>query len=231
VTPRDINLVGIIGFPSPFPVAPIQLKRNFQDSNSFRLGGELSLPGLFDNSKFTLRAGVAYEDSAVPVDYVSPISVDTTKITTTAGFGLGVGANWRFDAMFAQIFASRVDVDPATAKLAPVNPVKGNPAPTTAINGGSYEPRAFVVGIGLNYEFGKGAKKEATAAEAHDKPVGDSDPKAATPSSGSATGKPGEWNPNATEPAPPAAAPPAKEDPPPAAPPVKPTKPAKPAKK
>jgi hypothetical protein len=34
-----------------------------------------------------------------------------------------------------------------------VNPVKGNPTQTEAVNGGMYAARADVLGVGLNYRF------------------------------------------------------------------------------
>jgi long-chain fatty acid transport protein len=152
VTPDAMKLVDVTGFPSPFGVAPISLPRNFQDSNSLRVGGELTFKGLFDY-KMALRGGGSYESSAVPREWVSPLTVDTNKVQIGGGIGLFVGKNWRFDSAFSYIFAPEIAVDPAEAKVPRVNPVKGNPVATESINGGTYTVRALTLGVGLNYKF------------------------------------------------------------------------------
>src|SRR5690606_33181423 len=59
IRPENIKLLDVTGFPSPFGVAPISLPRNFQDSNSFRLGGEYSLKNLIKDYWTDLRAGIS----------------------------------------------------------------------------------------------------------------------------------------------------------------------------
>jgi long-chain fatty acid transport protein len=155
IKPDNMNLVDVTGFPSPFKVAPISLPRGFQDSNSVRLGGEFTFRGLLDY-KMDLRGGISYESSAVPVEWVSPLTVDTNKVQIGGGTGLYVGKALRLDAAFSYIFAPEVNVDPATAQVPRVNPVKGNPVPldrTETINGGTYTVRALTLGVGLNYKF------------------------------------------------------------------------------
>ena len=44
-------------------------------------------------------------------------------------------------------------VDPAEAQVPRVNPVRGNPTATEAINGGDYSARAIILGVGVNYKF------------------------------------------------------------------------------
>ncbi|MEZ4262768.1 MAG: outer membrane protein transport protein [Polyangiaceae bacterium] len=150
---KNIKLYDITGFPSPFGVAPISLPRGFTDSNSFRLGGEYSMRGLISDYLTDLRAGVAYDTTAIPVEYVSPLTVDGSKITASVGGGLHIGEHWRFDAMFTFVAMANIAVDPGEAKVPRVNPVKGNPTQTEAINGGVYQPSATVLGIGAQYKF------------------------------------------------------------------------------
>lgn len=150
---KNIKLFDITGFPSPFGVAPISLPRGFQDSNSFRLGGEYSLRGLISDYQTDLRAGVSYDTSAIPVSYVSPLTVDGRKLTASVGGGIHIGDHWRFDAMFSFVAMSTIEVDPAEAEVPRVNPVRGNPTQTEAINGGTYQPTATVLGVGAQYRF------------------------------------------------------------------------------
>jgi long-chain fatty acid transport protein len=150
---ENIKLLDVTGFPSPFGVAPISLPRNFQDSNSFRLGGEYSLKNLISNYWTDLRAGVSYETSAIPSEWVSPLTYDASKIIGSAGGSVHIGDHWRMDALAALAFLTGTNVDPAEAQVPRVNPVKGNPTQTEAINGGLYSARAIILGVGLNYKF------------------------------------------------------------------------------
>jgi long-chain fatty acid transport protein len=147
VVPQNIQIYGIAGFPSPFGVSSITLPRNFRDSNSIRLGGEYRL------GQVTLRAGLAYEQSAVPTPYLSALTVDLDKITTALGAGFAVGDHLRLDVLYAHVFGIDTTVPPDQAAVPRVNPVQGNATPTEAINGGSYSARADVLGIGMNYRF------------------------------------------------------------------------------
>jgi long-chain fatty acid transport protein len=143
----------VTGFPSPFGVAPISLPRNFQDANSFRLGSEYSLKNLIKDYWIDLRAGVSYETSAVPAEWVSPLTYDASKIIGSAGGSVHIGEHWRMDAVGSLVLLNGTTVDPAVAEVPRVNPVRGNPTNTESINGGTYSARALVLGVGINYKF------------------------------------------------------------------------------
>jgi long-chain fatty acid transport protein len=147
VVPQDIQLYGVAGFPSPFGVSPISLPRNFQDTSSVRLGGEYTL------GQVTLRAGLAYEQSAIPTAYLSPLTVDLDKVTAAVGAGFSVGEHVRLDVLYAHVFGIDTTVPADQAAVPRVNPVQGNVTPTEAINGGSYSARADVLGLGAQYRF------------------------------------------------------------------------------
>lgn len=151
--PENLTLVNIYGFPSPFGVAPITLPRNFQDSNSIRLGGEHSIRGLIGSDWIDLRAGVSYETSGIPAEWVSPLTYDANKLIGSAGGSIHVGPHWRMDAVAALALLDGTTVAPDEAQVPRVNPVKGNPVQTEAINGGSYSARAIILGVGVNYRF------------------------------------------------------------------------------
>ena len=150
---KDIRLYDVTGFPSPFGVAPITYPRGFQDSNSFRLGGELTTKKLLPSYPIDLRAGVAYETSAIPESFVSPQTYDANKIVASLGIGIHVGEHWRMDGMGALVLLDSTSVDPAEAAIPRVDPVRGNPTATESINGGDYSARALVLGVGVSYVF------------------------------------------------------------------------------
>jgi long-chain fatty acid transport protein len=151
LTPKNISINGVTGFPPSFAVSPISIPRNFENANSYRVGGEYAIP--VKDYVIDLRLGVAYEQSAVPAAYLSPLTIDLNKFTLGLGGGLHVGKHWRLDAVYAHVFASDVTVDPAEAAVPRVNPVKGNPTATEPVNGGTYSARADILGVGVNYKF------------------------------------------------------------------------------
>jgi len=154
VLPDNMSLVNVTGFPSPFKVAPLSIQRNFQDSNSFRLGGEYTTKKLIPNYPIDLRAGFNYETSAVPKEYLSPLTVDMNKATIALGGGIHVADHWRLDATFALVLASDVTVAPGEARVQRVNPVAGNAVSNPEyINGGTYSASAAIFGVGANYKF------------------------------------------------------------------------------
>ena len=153
VRPENVKLFNITGFPSPFGVAPISLPRHFQDSNSFRLGGEYSTKKIFTANRVDLRAGASYETSAIPQEWVSPLTYDANKIILGGGASLHAGDNWRLDAVGALVLLGSTSVSPAEAQVPRVNPVQGNPTKTESINGGDYSARAIILGVGAQYKF------------------------------------------------------------------------------
>lgn len=150
LTPEGVALEGIAGLPKSVPLPPIKFPRGFQDTNSFRLGGEyfFALKGY----PMSVRSGISYETSAIPPEYLSLLTIDTNKLTVAFGGSLHVGEHWRLDASYAHLFASSVYVSPDDAKIPRVNPLPGN-APLEAVNGGQYAASADLFGVGVQYTF------------------------------------------------------------------------------
>ena len=152
VSPTNIKLLNVTGFPSPFAVSNISIPRHFIDSNSIRLGGEYRFK--IEDYVIDARLGANYETSAIPNAYVSPLTVDgSNKVMLGAGGGLHLGDSWRIDLTYAHVFTNDETVLPGDAKLPRINPVQGNPTQTEAVNGGYYSQRADLFGVGMNYKF------------------------------------------------------------------------------
>ena len=154
ITPHNVELVGITGFPSPYSIPPISIQRHFQDSDGVRIGGEYRVD-VSPTLKVHVRAGFGYESSAVPTAYESALTIDGNKFTFAGGLGVTINRT-RIDATFAYVYMADVDVTAAEAALTPINPVSGNPpAPGTvsAVNGGHYSASAPVIGLGFQYAF------------------------------------------------------------------------------
>src|SRR5262249_29488096 len=119
-------------------------------SNSFRLGGEYTA---YAPLGLDLRAGANYETSAIPNEYLTPLTADLNRLTLGFGVGIRPHPKWRLDALYAHVFSFQVEVDPGTAAVSPVNPVRGNPTVPQPINGGTYSNAGNIVGLGLNVQF------------------------------------------------------------------------------
>jgi long-chain fatty acid transport protein len=163
MTPDNIALNDVALLPRQLFIPPISLERHFQDSASIRLGGEYSFA--VDNLPFMARAGVSYESSAVPKEYLSVLTLDAGKVTTALGASVTLG-KLRIDATYAHLFAFDTTVDPREAKITQVSPVDANPARTPDyINGGHYSQRADVVGLGIAYTLDPGSTGEDPVAK------------------------------------------------------------------
>jgi long-chain fatty acid transport protein len=151
VDPDGVALEDVAGFPQRYELPDVHFPRNFQDSVSVRLGGEYALT--IAGYRWDARAGVSFETSAIPEEYLTVLTMDAPKVTAALGLGLHLG-KWRFDLAYAHVFGFDADVDPAEARATQVSPLVARPAERpNYINGGVYQARADVFGIGLAYTF------------------------------------------------------------------------------
>lgn len=151
VSPDGVALRGVVGLPDPFRTPDQTLVRNFQNTAAVRLGGEYAFP--LGSVRFTVRAGVGYESSAVPPESMSVLTLDGNKLTTSLGTGLDVG-RWRFDAVYAHVFVGGTEIAARDARLPLLVPVQANGVPHY-VNGGSYSATSDVLGIGFAYRYGE----------------------------------------------------------------------------
>ncbi len=146
VEPKGVKIDGIPGGPASIALPPIHIARGFRDSNSYRLGAELA--NSLRSHAWYLRAGAAYEQSAVPPAYLSLSSLDFNKLMLSLGLAAEVTPRVRLDVAYAHLFLQGQTVSPTHAKLTRINPLSGN-APTETINGGRYRAHADVVSAGF----------------------------------------------------------------------------------
>jgi long-subunit fatty acid transport protein len=111
------------------------------------------MKGLIRDYWADLRAGLSYETSAIPEQWVSPLTYDANKLIGSVGGSVHIGERWRMDAVGALVLLDGTILDPAKAQVPRVNPVAGNPTKTEAINGGDYAARAIILGVGVQYKF------------------------------------------------------------------------------
>jgi len=172
ITPSGVALVNVTALPSPYYIPKISIQRHFQDTNSVHLGGEYRVVD-GESTKVDLRAGFGYESSAIPTEYVSPLTIDGDKFTFAGGVGLTFGRA-RFDATFAYVYMPDVYVPPGKAALEVINPVQGYPPPpgppSGTVNGGTYHVTAPIIGLGFQYAFDVAPAAPATKPEPKPEP-------------------------------------------------------------
>ncbi len=151
VSSKDIALQDVAGFPKTYVLPPLSIERNFKDTYSLRAGTEVKFPiGSYD---LGLRAGVSYEKSAIPKEYLSAATIDLDKVTFAFGGSLYIG-KWRFDAVLARVIGTSTHVGRDEQRLTQLNPVLANPSRDPHyINAGTYQASANVLGAGLVYQF------------------------------------------------------------------------------
>jgi long-chain fatty acid transport protein len=149
--PDGIRITGARGI-GTYEVGPVAIERGFRQAFSLRLGAERFQP-LGGDWVLIPRVGVAYETSATAPEYTSLLTYDTDKVLATLGLGVRYG-RWRFDAVYAHMFASSVEVAPVDARIYQVQPFRANgQAPQHAINAGRYDLNVDVFGLGAQYQF------------------------------------------------------------------------------
>lgn len=113
-------------------------KRFYQDALTFRLGGQYQV-----SDKLTVRAGTAYDMSAVKDGYVGPETPEADRVQATAGLSyqvtdhLGVDASFLFEAFQKRTQSQQELINNGTTDRV----------------AGTYRTNIYVPGIGLHYKF------------------------------------------------------------------------------
>jgi long-subunit fatty acid transport protein len=98
------------------------------------------------------RAGIAYDQTAVPAPYLSLSSLDFDKWLFSFGGGLAFTERARFDFSYVYVRTQSETVAPEDARLPRINPLSGN-APPEHVNGGRYGINAHVLSGAMAFLF------------------------------------------------------------------------------
>lgn len=153
VTPDDVALTNLPGFPKEYFIPEVTIPRGATGAIAAMFGAEYSIKAS-EKVDVTPRLGVNFETTAIPADYLSVLTVDSMKVTPSLGISVRIG-NLRLDAVYAHTFAETVEVPAKDAKVVQTVPLKANPPKNPDyINGGTYAWDANVVGLGMAWTFG-----------------------------------------------------------------------------
>jgi long-chain fatty acid transport protein len=155
IEPKNIVLRDVLTFPDEYLITNQRIPRHFHDTWSLRLGGETPIE--VGPTQIDLRAGIMFEKSAIPPEYLSTLTIDLDKILLGLGTGLHLDEQWRLDFVVARTFTKPVTVSTEQASLDMLTPVRANqpdnPALRNPINAGKYEANATILGLGLVVDY------------------------------------------------------------------------------
>lgn len=152
IAPENVRIYDVPGMPSPFTVPSMSIPRRFQDSQSFRIGGEYVLR-VHRQVVLELRGGLSYEQSAIPTAYLTPLTADEDKVTGSVGLGVRLGERLRLDAVYSRDFGALRQVTPSEAAVPRINPMGGDDSPSQGMNAGTYQLESHVLGLGASYSL------------------------------------------------------------------------------
>ncbi|MDB5270591.1 MAG: hypothetical protein JWP58_3631 [Hymenobacter sp.] len=113
-------------------------KRQYQDALTFRLGGQYKI-----DDKLTVRAGAAYDFSAVRDGFVGPETPDSDRAIGTLGATYQITDSFGVDASF--LFEGFKERSQSQQDLVSNG--------TTDRVAGTYKTNIYIPGIGLHYKF------------------------------------------------------------------------------
>lgn len=146
------------------PIGKIAIQRNWRDTWSVRLGGDLNLwPG-----RFAARAGMFYESAAVPDAYAYVDVMSFHRLGTAVGFTLAIVKGLDLSAAYTYVFQMPVVVTEEESRI--YQQVPGSPCkspytdpdacsehyygkPSAHANAGTYLSRYHFLSVGLSYRF------------------------------------------------------------------------------
>ncbi len=158
VEPKDIRIEDVPGV-GVYDLGPITIPRRMRNTFALRLGVEQRLGAL------ALRGGYAFETGAAPDEYLSVMTVDSSKHMFTAGAGWQSG-RLRLDATFAWVAVGSRDLAAGTSCAPQLNPVRSGQDPAVAeecvhdgspdhvyVGDGSYRSSWLILGLGAAIGF------------------------------------------------------------------------------
>lgn len=126
-------------------VGPLNVPRNYQDALGVSLGGDYkAVPGALD-----LRAGILWEQSAIPDEYISVLQVDQNKLVLSAGLSWWLSKGVALDLGFAHVIYGKTTI--TNSEVEQLNPTNTDGAVVVA--NGEYIANSSLIGLGVRSNF------------------------------------------------------------------------------
>jgi long-chain fatty acid transport protein len=116
------------------------VEENWDDSWFYALGATFR-----PDKKWTLRTGIAYDQTPVDDDFRNPTLPDSDRLTLAVGAGYNFAPCLRLDVGYSHLFFRGAEVD--------LNDVEAIPGETSKSMSADYNGHADIVSLGLSWEF------------------------------------------------------------------------------
>ncbi len=132
------------------PLPDVVFPHNMNDAYSVRLGADVTVV----DDRFLVRAGYAYETSAIPTAYVSVDFPNWQRHVASVGASVRMWGAW-LDLAYAHHFI-QTQVVTNSQVMQQVSPtiLPGNPSVASVIGNGTYDAALDVVSVSLRIPFG-----------------------------------------------------------------------------
>ncbi len=142
ITPQDIWLRDVLAL-GDYEIGTVTIPRQMRDTLSVRLGGE------YTRGPVGVRAGLAYENGAFDDATLTPLTLDSDKVTLALGLSVEVARGLFLDASYQHFFLrDRVVRNSAVPQP---NPIRPTPADPVYVGNGDYAMEVDTFGIGLRW--------------------------------------------------------------------------------
>jgi len=142
ITPKDIWLRDVLAL-GDYEIGPVSIPRAMRDTLSLRLGGE------YVRGPLGVRAGVAYENGAFDDATLTPLTLDSDKVTLALGVSVEVTRGLFLDASYQHFFMRNRAV--RNSAVPQPNPIRPDPADPVYVGNGDYEMEVDTFGVGLRW--------------------------------------------------------------------------------
>ncbi len=143
---EDVPAVGT------YDLSPQIIKRNFENTLAVHAGVEA---GLGKQKNISVRGGYAFEQGAPPVEWLSPLTIDTSKHMLTLGGGWrSASGKLGLDAVFGYVLQPETKV--TNSQVRQITGIRqrdpADPAPPIVGNG-TYTSSWLFFGVGVRYDL------------------------------------------------------------------------------
>lgn len=162
-----------------YQLGDIDIPRNMNDVFSIRLGASLALA----DNRVVPSIGVNYENSSFDDAYLTPLTLDSSKLVVSAGVSVQLTEGFWLDVAYAHVFLENRNVtNSMVGQPNPIRPPRNPDIPpneggVSTIGNGRYTMEADMVGVGIRYQFAGSEESESeTESESDTEPEPDPEP-------------------------------------------------------
>lgn len=142
---RDAQLIG------DYQIGTLAIPRNMKDTFGAHLGAEYTFG---PEQNIQARLGASYETSAFDNAYLSPLTLDSEKVTLSGGGSYEFSNGLALDLVVSHTFMKNKTVtNSKVPQPNPIRPPTGDPAAQVYVGDGEYEMDATTVGLGMRWRL------------------------------------------------------------------------------